>query len=219
MIDSRWSDVVGGRGGGGGQLAGCFRFGVLLNSRPQALRTWRVVTDDLRVALRIADLLGGEPRSERDADRPRYEVITKASRLDVVLGGWDAVLVGMGLRQGSELVRSCDGRSQAGEGFPPPCSCPSTLAARRRAAAEGVGCEAAVCVNFRLRAECTLGSFTFFTGSWTFAEDAVKAAVALPQLDGSARAELRLDHTRYKTATGRGISWTQPRMAVLGSVL
>ena len=74
-------------------------------------------------------------------------------------------------------------------------------------------------MSFRLRQDPTLGLFTFISGNWSFAEQAIMAKAALGRLAGPARAQLGLKQTCHALHGGREANYTRPTLALLDAVL
>jgi hypothetical protein len=74
-------------------------------------------------------------------------------------------------------------------------------------------------MSFRLRRDPALGLFTFISGNWPFAEQAIMAKAALGRLAGPARAQLDLKQTCHTLHGGREANYTRPTLALLGVVL
>jgi hypothetical protein len=196
-------------------LAGRFRFGLLLDDRPHILTTWQVVTSNDQVASHIAGLLGGEPRTSRDAGRGIYEVTTGMAVVDVILAGPAAVEVAMVLGDGDKVLATCDGRTRRSEEGQRPCECPVTFAARRRLAGDGRGCEPSTRIYFSLACCPALGSFVFSSGSWSFAEQAAGLASVLTRSGGPAQARLGLERTTWRASTAGEVCYTRPTLAIV----
>jgi hypothetical protein len=196
-------------------LAGRFRFGLLLDDRPHILITWRVVTSNDRIARQVARLLGGEPRPGRNAGHGIYEVVTQVAVVDIILAGPVALEVAMVLRDGDKVLATCDGRARRSEEGQCSCECPSAFAARRRAAGEGRGCEPSTRIYFRLACCPALGSFTFSSGSWSVAEQAAGLASVLTRTGGPAHARLGLERKSWRASTAGEVCYMRPKLAMV----
>src|SRR5438034_3792752 len=173
---------------------GRFHYAAVIRSRLRILSTWRVSADDPSVLDRVAELLGG---TSPEFDGNGVSLITNATMVEVALiRSSDPVR----LRWSRDARRTCDGRIQGDQDGFQPCVCPPSLAERRTATRHGRGCEPRVAVVFRLLQAPALGSFTFVSGSWSLAEDAMRAVEALRGYGQPVRAQLRLHRVPYTLA-------------------
>ncbi len=196
-------------------LAGRFRFGLVLDDRPYILTTWEVVTSNHRIACEVARLLGGEPRASRDAGEGIYEVLTRAAVVDITLAGPAAIETAMVLRDGHKLLAICDGRACRSEEGQRPCECPAIPAARRRTSGNTRSCEPATRIYFRSACCPALGSFAFSSGSWSVAEQAADLVPALSRDGGPTHARLVLERNSWRSSTAGEICYTRPTLAVV----
>jgi hypothetical protein len=72
---------------------------------------------------------------------------------------------------------------------------------------------------FRLRRDPALGLFTFISGNWSFAEQAIMAKAALGRLAGPTQVQLSLKQTCHTLHRGREVNYTRPTLALVGAVL
>lgn len=172
----------------GAQTIGRFGFGLVPNGRPGTLSTWRVSVRTSEIGTRVAMLFGGMPSVSIDGDKYAWQVITEAVTVDVVLSGPHALRVRW-RRDG--CGRRCDGPEQSKRAE---CSCASLglLADRKAAVQQGDGCMPSIEMSFRLRRDPALGLFTFISGNWSFAEQAIMAKAALDRLAGPTQVQLGL---------------------------
>jgi hypothetical protein len=66
------------------EIAGLFHSGRVVRGLPEALREWRVTTNERDVAERVSRLLGGDP-VEGGADGGGWEVLTGAGTVRIVV--------------------------------------------------------------------------------------------------------------------------------------
>ena len=199
----------------GAQAVGRFGFGLLRNGRPGTLSTWRVSVTTPEIVARVTILFGGMPPKSIDADKFAWQVITEAVTVDVVLSGPPALRVHW---RRDSCGRRCDGPDQSKRAE---CSCASLglLADRKAAVRQGDGCVPNIEMSFRLRHDPALGLFTFTSGNWSFAEQAIVAKAALGRLAGPTRVQLGLRQTCHALHGGREVNYTRPTLALLGAVL
>lgn len=202
-------------------VVGRFRSGASVAGEATALGEWRVTTADPDVAAAVAGLLGGTPAEWNTEGDEGIEVYTSSAAVEVVLDP-GAIRSGMVLwGQKGRPIRSCDGLTQK-DGNKTPCVCPNTVAARKKAAKEGHGCEPSIQVFFRLAAAPDLGEFRFLSASWVMARDIGAAEDALEAIGGPARALLTLKEESFVAKSGprkgETITFTKPVLEVLGPV-
>jgi Recombination directionality factor-like len=199
----------------GAQTVGRFGFGLVRNGRPGTLSTWRVSVRTSEIGTRVAMLFGGMPSVSIDGDKYASQVITEAVTVDVVLSGPHALRVRW-RRDG--CGRRCDGPEQSKRAE---CSCASLglLADRKAAVRQGDGCMPSIEMSFRLRRDPALGLFTFISGNWSFAEQAIMAKAALDRLAGPIQVQLGLKQTCHTLHRGREVNYTRPTLALVGAVL
>ena len=108
--------------------------------RPEGLETFRLTSQDRAVLEEAAARFGGEVRPWRnDRTTDRYELLTEAAELPVIVPPGQVFSQDYELWSGAGLVRRCDGVRQ----YDPdrsPCVCPAAAAERARLAAEGAAC-------------------------------------------------------------------------------
>jgi hypothetical protein len=197
------------------EAIGRLGFGLLRNGRPETLTTWRISARDPEIVARVAVLFRGMPRKSTDADEYAWHVVTETAMVEVILSGPHALQV-CWRRDG--LGRQCDGPEQ-GKGAH--CSCGSlrSLAERKAAARRGHGCVPNIEMSFQLVHDPTLGMFTFVSGNWSFAEQAVMTEAVLGNLAAPTLIQLGLKQTRHVLRGGRSVTYTRPTLAVLGTSL
>lgn len=201
--------------------AGRFHSGRLSEGRPQALDAWRVTTDDVDVATRVASFLGGEPQPNEGTRGAglAYEVLTSRESVRVLLDGPDAVAAHMILRGSTGIIHECDGveflspEEKKGQ----PCGCPSLLEDRKLAAKAGRGPTPSVDITFQIAAAPELGAFHFMTTSWQMAAQLSDLTDALEHVDGPAVCDLTIELVVYTTKAGGDVSYRKPVVTVLGS--
>jgi hypothetical protein len=195
----------------GAQTVGRFGFGLVRNGRPGTLSTWRVSVRTSEIGTRVAMLFGGMPSVSIDGDKYAWQVITEAVTVDVVLSGPHALRVRW-RRDG--CGRRCDGPEQSKRAE---CSCASLglLADRKAAVQQGDGCMPSIEISFRLRRDPALGLFTFISGNWSFAEQAIMAKAALDRLAGPTQVQLGLKQTCHTLHRGREVNYTRPTLALV----
>jgi hypothetical protein len=190
---------------------GCFHYATLLRNRPQILATWRVSSTRPAVPNRVAELLGGTPQH---LGGNTWSVTTNTTTADILLPDPGALR----LRWCRDARHTCDGSVQRDQETQRPCTCPPYLPERRMATRHGHACEPQVEVIFRLSEDPALGLFCFASGSWSLAEDAIRAMETLRAYRGPARARLHLHRAPCTLAAGQVITCTTPTLIVLGPV-
>jgi hypothetical protein len=196
------------KSGDGTTPVGRFHYATLLRNRPQVLTAWGINSDDPSVLDRVAEQLGG---TLQQLDGNTLSLTTNTTAVEVILTGPDAVQ----LRWCRNARHACDGRVQHDDGVRRPCTCPPSLAERRAATRHGHGCEPDVDVAFRLLQDPRLGMFAFTSGSWSLAEDVMRAEEVLRTWGEPGLARLCLHRTPCTLAGGLVISCTTPRLTVL----
>jgi hypothetical protein len=101
----------------GAQAVGRFGFGLLRNTRPETLSTWRISAREPEVVARVGRLFGGMPWGDIDPDEYVWHVVIETTTVNVVMSGAHALRVrwrrdGCGCRcagfeQGKEEDCSC----------------------------------------------------------------------------------------------------------------
>jgi hypothetical protein len=150
------------------------------------------------------------PWGDIDSDDYVWNVVIETATVEVVLSGAHALRVRW-RRDG--CGRRCDGSEQDKEKG---CSCASlNLIDRKAAVRRGRGCVPNIEMYFRLSHDPALGLFTFTSGNWSFAEQAIKAKAALGRLAVPTRIQLGLKRTCHTLHRGRGVNYTKPTLALL----
>lgn len=203
-------------------LVGRFRAGMVVGRLPQALSEWRVTTDDVDVADRIADLYGGTAE-EWDTDKSdNTQVLTDAKSVRVIIEKASDLTARMALYGNAGPIHVCDGAYFV-EGHPETedigeaCGCAHQLAKRKEKAKAGTGPKPDIKLRFRLADDPELGIFMFSTGSWTLVEDLESLSRGLADADGPVKAELNLKLVEYTTKGGRDVSYHRPEIVILGA--
>jgi hypothetical protein len=195
------------------EVIGSFHYAVLsaheFDRQPRVLNTWLVTMRDACATGRVFALLGGAPPSGHDGQMPC--VITDATEVDVLLNGPKALDVGWHRQHG----HVCDGIIQQHHRDSRPCACPPTLTSRRTATRAGVGCRPRAQVCFRLLQDPALGTFTFSTGNWTFAEQVSNALDVLHRDPHPTCARLSLQRTPCRLQGGTIITYTRPELELI----
>jgi hypothetical protein len=194
------------------EAIGRLGFGMLRNGRPETLTTWRISTSDPEVVARASVLFRGMPRKSTDADEYEWHVVTETATMVVILSGPHALQVSW-RRDG--LGRRCGGPEE-GKGAHCACGSLRSLAERKAAARRGHGCVPNIEMSFQLADDPTLGMFTFVSGNWSFAEQAVMTEAVLGNLAVPTLIQLTLKQTRHVLHGGRSVTYTRPTLAVLG---
>jgi hypothetical protein len=189
------------------QLAGRFHATAIVRHRPRTLGTWRVTTASPPAADRIVRPLGGHVH--QDPTTARFEVVTAAATVGILLDGPESLRVGW--HDGPDS--SCDGATQ-GDGRP--CACPAGLAARRAAAKRGHGCRPGAEVRFALADDPAAGVFAFASEDWSFVEQASVVREVLDRCSVPVRARLGLGRTLHTLRSGKVLACTQPVIALVG---
>ncbi len=202
-------------------VVGKFKGGKLMGRRPVALSEWRVVSDDEDVADRVTELFGGEVDVSPDEEaRDRYEVLTSAASVEIVIEAAGDLRSRMALYGNNGPIHVCDGayfvaghpaEDKVGE----PCGCPRSLADRKAEAKAGTGPKPDISLRFRLASDPDLGYFLFTTGSWSLVNDLAEIERGLEA--APVRAVLRLELVEYTTKKGRDVSYTRPVVEITGT--
>jgi hypothetical protein len=199
-----------------GRLAGRLRYDAVVNGRMHILSTWLLTTSDGQVAARIAALLGRQPHIDRAGPEQAYRVFSGHAEMDVLLDGPHVIQLLMLRRNGSHVLRNCNGRVQQTLSGIQPCHCPPTLKGRWELAKAGAGCEPVVQVAVRLAADPTLGHFLLSSATWVFADHAIALKGALNRrIDMPVLARLLVDHTLHSTKSGTTFAFTRPTITML----
>lgn len=208
-------------------VAGRFRSGRLVGRSPESLSEWRVTTGDPSVADAISGMYGGHPEEWETTREDSIEVLTNASKVDIVIDSTDdenpAIEAKMVLwnAQG-QPIHECDGvefldEDRKGQ----ECGCPSLLAQRKDQARKGIGPKPSVSVKFRLFDDPDLGLFRFQSASWDLVRDLHNIENALDSVGGPARATLALELVEFVpkngAMAGRTVSYRKPVIKVLGA--
>jgi hypothetical protein len=186
---------------------------MLCNDRPETLVTWRISAKDPETIACVATLFRGTPEKTDDADQYGWHVVTEASTIDAILPGPHALRVRW---QRDGRGDRCDGLKQGAQAD---CSCVPlpTLADRKAAARQGHGCVPYVELSFQLLRDPALGIFTFVSGNWLFAEQAMQTKATLDALNGRARLQLHLKQSDHTLHGGRSVTYTRPTLTLLGT--
>jgi hypothetical protein len=93
-----------------GRFAGRLRYDAVVNGRMHVLSTWLLTTSNGQVAARIATLLGRQPHIDRAGPEQVYRVFSGHAEIDVLLDGPHVIRLLMLRRNGSDVLRNCNGR-------------------------------------------------------------------------------------------------------------
>ena len=149
-------------------IAGRLRLATQIDGQPVALDAWRATTEDLATAERIQAVLGGTAPAEwPSTSRDRYEVMTAATELDILLDG-DAAIQQRFIRR-EEPGWMSNGASiilPDGERIPDPNK--HLTFAERRGLARADGTQCVTTVYLRLAAAPEL-ALIFRSASWDLA--------------------------------------------------
>jgi hypothetical protein len=96
-----------------GPYAGRLRYDDVVNGRMHVLSSWLLTTSDGQVAARIATFLGRQPHIERAGSEQVYRVFSGHAEIDVLLDGPHVIRLLMLRRNGSDVLRNCNGRVPA----------------------------------------------------------------------------------------------------------
>jgi hypothetical protein len=113
-----------------GRFAGRLRYDAVVNGRMHVLSTWLLTTSNGQVAARIATLLGRQPHIDRAGPEQVYRIFSGHAEIDVLLDGPHVIRLLMLRRNGSDVLRNCNGRVQRTLSGMQPCQCPPTLKGR-----------------------------------------------------------------------------------------
>lgn len=209
-------------------VVGRFRSGRMAGKAPESLSEWRVTTGDPSVAKAISEMMGGEPAEWETSREDNIEILTETSSVSIIIDNSDGenpaitskmVLWGMG----GVKIHECDGVEFLDEKrYGQPCGCPALLAERKDAARDGHGPKPEVSVRFRLAENPELGMFRFQSASWDLVRVLHEIENALDDVDGPARATLRLEPVEFTAKSGqmagRKVSYRKPSIRVNGPV-
>jgi hypothetical protein len=95
-----------------GRSAGRLRYDAVVHGRMHILPSWLFTTSDDQVAARIATLFGRQPCIDRAGSEQVYRVFSGNAEIDVLLDGPHMIRLLMVRRNGSDVLRNCDGRVQ-----------------------------------------------------------------------------------------------------------
>jgi hypothetical protein len=200
------------------RLVGHLHYDALVNGRMQILPSWLLTTSEAQVAVRIATLLGQELHVDRAGSEQLYTISSDHAEIDVLLDGPHVIQVLMLRRNGSNVLRNCNGHVQRTLSGLKPCQCPPTLRGRWEVAKAGAGCEPLVQIAVRLAADPALGHFLLSTATWVFTDHASTLKTVLNRnADGPVPARLLVDRTLFSTRSGTTFAYTRPTIMLLRS--
>ncbi|MFG3295628.1 hypothetical protein ACGF3G_43400 [Streptomyces sp. NPDC048179] len=198
---------------------GRFHQGRLSEGRPQVLDAWRITTDDVLVATRVASLLGGHAQQNEGGGGLAHEVLTNRESVRVLMDGPGAVTARMVLWSSKGIIHDCDGSAflspQGKKGQP--CGCHPRLEDKKLAAREGRGPMPSIDLTFRIAAAPMLGAFHFMTSSWQLTAQLSDLMEALERVGGPAACDLTTELVALTTKTGTNVCYRKPVVKVLGN--
>lgn len=194
-------------------------------SFPVALTEWMIRTDDMHVAEKVAEILGGTPDADDESPNENFiSVQTAAESIPVII---DADGIDFDLKQwaNSKLTHHCDGRVFLSHPFDDgaigaACGCPELFAERKQRATAGMGPKPSITVMFRLAAAPDLGLFKWLSGSWSLASVLHEVANAMDTHGGGGPvlADLTLEQVSYVAKKGKmkgqTVEYTKPVITV-----
>ncbi|MGI5436395.1 hypothetical protein ACQEV4_02580 [Streptomyces shenzhenensis] len=195
-----------------GEFAGWFRFGRLVDTRPQALSSWRVTTHNSQAAAAITRLLGGLPEEWQTKSADRYEVLTDTSNVRIVLDGPHCITNDMKKWSINGLSHHCDGQQflsphrVKGD----PCGCPDSVEERKERARSRLGPQPNSEIVFRIDEIPNLGYFRMHSISWKFAESVALILNLMNSTRDKLACALSLVVVELKSATGGTATCRQP---------
>jgi hypothetical protein len=191
------------------ELVGRLHCVAVVRNRPRTLGTWRVTTERLRTADRIAQVLGGHIQQDPAADLT--EILTASSTIDILLTESTALYIGWQ----RDDKNTCDGITRDDRQV---CICPADHELRRAAAKQGRGCRPCARVLFRLLDDQTVGILEFVNDDWSFVEliSAAQAVLSSREGRGPVRAQLGLRRSLHTLPSGMVLPYTRPVITLLG---
>ena len=202
------------RGGDGlaDDVAGWFRFGRLVDTRPQALSSWRVTTPTSQTAAAVARLLGGLPEEWETSSTDHFEVLTNTSKVRILIGGPHHINSDMRKWSKNGLIHHCDGQQflsphhAKGE----PCGCPDSIADRKERARSRMGPQPNSEISFQIDNAPELGYFRLHSISWKFADSVATIRNLMNSTRDKLACDLSLTVVELTSTTGRTATYRQP---------
>jgi Recombination directionality factor-like len=194
------------------QFAGWFRFGRLVDNRPQALSSWRVTTRTQESAAAVARLFGGSPQHWQTTSADHFEVLTDASNVRITLEGPHCITSDMRKWGHKGLVHHCDGQQflspheMKGE----PCGCPESAKDRKSWARSRLGPQPNTEILFRIDKMPDLGDFRMHSISWKFAESVASALALMNSAQSKLICGLSLTVAEFDVMAGHRTKYRQP---------
>ncbi|MEU0937221.1 hypothetical protein [Embleya sp. NPDC005971] len=179
--------------------------------RPLALCTWRLTLHDKQEASAVARIFDGEWTEWNTSSEDRYEVMTRAQTVGIILDGPHSIKFDMRQWANGGLVHHCDGRyflsPDSSEGRS--CGCPSSPIDRRALTRSGMGPQPNVTIAFRLASAPGVGIFRMRSVSWRFAEN----AMALKEEIGSNYEGVVWRISLHQVKVTTGVTYVKPVLA------
>lgn len=211
----------------GGDNVGRFRSGYQHGKKPVSLSEWRVTSDDPEVADAVLALLGGDSVQEWDSKGDdNLEVFTKASEVDVILDGLDAIDARMIVwAKGQKKLVVCGDEIFETDGRTPYICEADDYTTRAEHDENGHVCDPLIKVRFRLKDNPDLGYFEYQTGAWSLASnigyvmgDIVDAQEdADGDKDTAVYATLKLERAEFEK-DGKPVKFTRPSVNIGAAV-
>ncbi|MFE7273729.1 hypothetical protein [Streptomyces sp. NPDC057623] len=179
---------------------GVILFGRRKGNRPEPLDRWRLASEDKTV-------------------RDRLEGVLNSGRFRVLLDSADSVQLEMVQWDQSGVIHHCDGAVilSPAERIGTPCGCPLEIEKRKNCAANGLGPQPGVRVEFRI-ADCPeVGTFAFRSSSWAFFGAAVALKNELAGRGGRVLCNLFIEAVELRSTGGAFLTHFQPLIAAVES--
>jgi hypothetical protein len=198
-----------------------FRSGMHRGGKPIAISEWRVTTGDRDVAETVAHLYGGKVEYWETSKEDYLEVLTSASKIQIVIDGPQAILERNILWGRNGPLHECDGQyllnpeKDAGK----ECGCPYQIAERKALARSQRGPSPHTSVTFRLAADYNLGLGTFASTSWHLLEELHDLRKDIERAGGKVLCEMSLESVMFTPKAGpwagRDVEYHKPVIKVL----
>ncbi|MFD6997800.1 hypothetical protein ACFWA5_16325 [Streptomyces mirabilis] len=199
-------------------FAGWFRFGRLVDNKPQALSSWRITTQSPETAAAIARLFGGVPNQWQTNSADHFEVLTSSQTVRIVIDDLDCITSDMTKWSRKGVIHHCDGHQflSPHQRKGAPCGCPESLSDRKMRARNYLGPQPNSEISFRISNEPDLGSFRMRSISWKFSECVNSIRSLMSSTRGGAVCDLSLSVVEFGSRAGRKSTYRQPLLLLEG---
>lgn len=190
------------------------------NGKPVSLANWRVLTGDPLVADAVAELMGGTPEEYDATKELNLHVMTETDSVEIVIDGSKAIEDKLILWGPGGPIHECDGEFflSPPEDKGTACGCPPILSERKELARRRRGPQPAINVAFKFAGHGNeLGTGKLIATAWSLAEVIHEVKHALDQVEGEALCRLELVPVNYTSKIHGAVSYTWPKITVLGS--